>query len=338
MTKDKNTIAILGEDIQTSQELLSIHNLKFLSDNPRVYAVIQEMEDFDDLTQDEKQGRIYDCLLKEQSVKNLIPQIKKDRGLQEPIIVRWDTQEVIEGNSRLAVYRKLNREDPDNEIWKEIRCQVVDTLTDDQQTRILGQIHLHGKTEWSRYAKALYCYRWVVEQGNDSATLSKIAGFSTQEINKNVSSIKLMHENNESKHSNYSYYDVLVRNREISSAISDSNPLRKSLLTKIKTEAFTAQEMRDQLPTIIRKPKILGKFQKGEVTLKDAYDRASISGTQHRLKKIHESLEDIEKEDIESLERNEANAVDQVIRKIRRRLKTVSNMVEKCLSMKTDGA
>ncbi|MYF98191.1 hypothetical protein F4212_03515, partial [Candidatus Poribacteria bacterium] len=292
-------------------------------------------EGFDKLTPEEKQVQIYHCLLKETSVKKLIPEIRRDQGLQEPIIVRWDTQEVIEGNSRLAVYRKLNDEDPDNEIWKEIRCQVVKELTDDQQTRILGQIHLHGRTEWSRYAKALYCYRWVEEQGNDSTTLSEIAGFSKQEINKNVSTIKLMHENNDSKHSNYSYYHVLVRNRSISSAIYESNTLRESLLDKIKTKEFTAQEMRDQLPTIISKPKILRKFQKGEVKLKDAYDRASISGAQRRLKKIREGLEDIEKEDIESLERGEVKAVEQVIRQIRRRLNTVSEMVSRCLSMKT---
>ncbi len=335
MTNNVNTIAILGEDISTTQEQLPIEKLKFLPDNPRVYAVIREMEDFDQLTPDEKQIRIYDCLLNEPSVKKLIPEIKRDRGLQEPIIVRWDTQEVIEGNSRLAVYRKLNYDEPDNDAWKEIRCQVVTKLTDDQQTRILGQIHLHGKTEWSPYAKALYCYRWVVEQGKKSETLSKIAGFSKQEINKNVSIIELMTQNNEFNHSRYSYYDVLVRNRTISTKINENGALKKEILTRIKTEEFTAQELRDKLPTIIKKPRILKKFQNGDVLLNEAFDRAKISGAERKLKKIRQDLDDIEKDDIISLERSEAKAMKYEISKISNRLKRVSEMVEKCLQITT---
>ena len=77
-------------------------------------------------------------------------------------------------------------------------------------------------------------------------------------------------------------------------AIEDSEPLRDILLSQIKTEAFTAQEMRERLPTIIAKPRILRKYEKGEVTLEDAYDRAKISGAEQQLKKIRDGLEDIE--------------------------------------------
>lgn len=334
MTKDENKIAILGDELHASHENIPIENLKFLPDNPRVYAVIREMDDFHDLTQEEKQERIYECLLKEPSVKNLRPEIIRDRGLQEPIIVRWDTKEVIEGNSRLAVYRKLNKEFQDEDLWKEIHCLVVAELTDEQQTRLLGQIHLHGKTDWSRYARALYCYRWVVEQKKESESLARISGLTKHEIKKNVNTIKLMQKNDDNIHSNFSYYDVLVRNRVISSATDKDSTLCDVLLSMIKKKDFTAQEMRDRLPAIIEKPKILRKFQNGSVTLKDAYDRASISGAQYRLKRIYESLEDIERKDIVALERNEMNAVDQVIKRIRRRLETVSKIVKENLQKK----
>lgn len=335
MTKNVNTIAVLGKDISTSQEQIPIEKLKFLTDNPRVYAVIREMEDFEGRTDDEKQSLIYDCLLKEPSVKNLIPEIKRDRGLQEPIIVRWDTQEVIEGNSRLAAYRKLNNDEPDNETWNKIRCQVVTELTDDQQTRILGQVHLHGKTDWSPYAKALYCYRWVVEDKKKTSELSKIAGFSKQEINKYVSIIKLMSQNNELKNSRYSYYNVLVQNRKISTKINEDSGLKKVLFQKIKTQEFTAQELRDKLPTIINKPKILRKFQNKKIKLDEAYDRAKISGAEQKLKKIRLGLNDIENDDILSLERPEANAMKYEIGQIQKSLNRVSGMVEKFLNRTT---
>ena len=142
------------------------------------------------------------------------------------------------------------KDDSDDDRWTHIRCLVVTTLTDDQQTRLLGQAHLHGKTEWSPYAKALFCFRWVVEERRDISTLAGLSGFSPAEIKKNVKIIELMQENDDNALSNFSYYNVLVRSRTISSASRKiANHCETRLLSQIKTEAFTAQEMRERLPT-----------------------------------------------------------------------------------------
>lgn len=328
MNPDEKTIAIMGQHVRASREQIDISTLRFLPDNPRVYAAIREMMDFDALTAEEKQVRIYERLLQEPSVKNLIPEIQRDGGLQDPITVRWDTMEVVEGNSRLAAYRKLNNDDPADERWKRIACLVVSKLTTEQQTRLLGQAHLLGKTEWSPYAKALFCYRWIREQKRDINTLADLTSFTTLEIDKNVSIIELMHDNEDRKLSNFSYYNVLVRTRAISTAIKERKPLRDTVLAQIKTGEFTAQEMRDRLPTIIAKERILRKYEKGDVSLDDAFDRAKISDVEHRLKKIRDGLDDVECDDFKSLERNQVKAVQQVVRKIRQNLKRVSGMVD----------
>ncbi|WP_420632602.1 hypothetical protein [Candidatus Palauibacter sp.] len=328
MKLDETTIAIMQEHVSARHERVAIHELQFLPDNPRVYAAIREMSDFDGLTPEEKQTRIYERLLQEPSVKKLIPEIERDGGLQDPITVRWDRRQVIEGNSRLAVYRKLWKETRD-EQWAYIRCLVVTDLTDDQQTRLLAQTHLHGKTEWSPYARALFCFRWVEDDKKDIATLARISGLTANEIKKNVKVIQLMKDNNDAKLSNFSYYnDVLVRNRVISSTINNRRTLKDRLLTEIKEETFTAQEMRKWVSAVIAKPRILKKYEKGSCALDDAYDRAKISGTQQRLKKVRDRLEDIEKRDIDGLERNELRAVQQVLRQIRRKVKRVSDMIE----------
>lgn len=230
MNNDEISISIMGEEVSAFHESVPIDQLLFLPDNPRVYAVVREMPDFDGLTSDEKQERMYKQLLKEPSVKNLIPEIRRDGGLQEPIIVRWDTKQVIEGNSRLAVYRYLNETSPDGR-WTDIHCLIVTKLTDDQQTRLLGQAHLHGRTEWSPYAKALFCYRWVVEERRDPTMLRDISGISAGEINKNVKVIQLMKDNMDNKQVHFSYYEVLVRNRVISSALENNDALQNRLLT-----------------------------------------------------------------------------------------------------------
>ena len=334
MNPDETTIAIMGQHVPARHERIPIDQLHFLPDNPRVYAAIREMADFDGLTPEEKQLRIYERLLQEASVKNLIPEIRRDGGLQDPITVRWDTRQVIEGNSRLAAYRKL-ADESDDDRWINIRCLVVTKLTDDQQTRLLGQAHLHGKTDWSPYAKALFCFRWVSEDKRHVSTLSNLSGISPAEIKKNVHTIELMKANDDNKLSHFSYYNVLVRSRPISAAIADSSELKQTVLAQIKSEPFTAQEMRERLPTVIAKPRILRKYEKGEVSLEDAYDRAKISGAEQRLKKVRDGLDDIELDDIAPLEHHEIKSIQQVVRQIRQRLKRVGNMVDTELSAKS---
>ena len=94
---------------------------------------------------------------------------------------------------------------------------------------------------------------------------------------------------------------------------------------------FTAQEMRDRLPRVIAKPKILIQFQKRDVTLNDAFDRAKTSHAEQRLKKILDALDDIELDDLERLEHHELRAVEHVLRKIRRKLKRVTEMANTML-------
>lgn len=334
MNSDDPVIALMGGDVSTRHDRVSIDRLRFLRYNPRVYAGIREMADFDNLTPDEQQHRIYECLLNEPSVKNLMPEIQQDGGLQEPIIIRWDTQEVIEGNSRLAVYRRLYQETREDR-WEYIPCSIVDRLTDEQQTRLLGQAHLRGRTEWSPYAKALFCYDQVKERGQDISTLAKLTGFTMADIRKNIKTVELMQKNDDNTFSNFSHYDVLVRNKKISSEIENNDNLRSTLLSQIKTGQFTAQEMRNWLPTVIRKPKILRKFVNNKVTLEDAHDRAKTSDTDQKLKKIRDSLEDIERNEIALLEQHELKIIQQTVKRVSKSLKRVSDIVEDNLKKST---
>lgn len=335
MSPDQSTIAIMGNDIPITHAKMSIDRLYFLADNPRVYATTRRIPNFEKLSRDEIRDHIYKSLLDEPSVKNLEPEIKRDCGLQEPIIVRHDTHEVIEGNSRLAVYKKLWDETKE-EQWSEISCALITSLTPEQQTRLLGQTHLRGRTEWSAYAKALLCFRWVDEDKKEASRLAKIMGFSTSEINKHVKTIRLMKENDDDKESNFSYYNVLITNRKISKKIIDNPDLKNTLFTEIKadnTRKFTAQEMRQQLPQVIEKPRILKKFVKGDVDLEEAYDRAKISKTQDRLKRIRKILNDIEQRDIAGLGRNELRAIEQEVRKIGRYQDRIKRMIKRELDL-----
>lgn len=92
----------------TETELLQ-QDLLFYLDNPRVYSVLHE-NGHDNPTQTE----IEEIMCSLDHVKSLKSQIMQNGGLIEPLIVvkRKDRYVVLEGNSRLAAYRILAKNDP----------------------------------------------------------------------------------------------------------------------------------------------------------------------------------------------------------------------------------
>jgi len=257
----------LGEKIPVKHESIPIETLKYLLSNPRVHSALHGHGHKLPDDADEQQTLIHKQLLLESSVKKLIPLIRKTGGLSEPIFVRYDTKEVIEGNSRLRAYHFLNDDADDakdNEKWTEIPCQIVGTLTNMQQYSYLNQIHVQGKTPWLAYEKANLAYSIKVTEGSDIQEIAHTLSISTTEVLKRIKTIDLMKENDDDELSNFSYYNVLIRNRKIASETEINHPLKKVLLAKIKmadqSAEFTAQEMRDKLPSIITKKKELKKF------------------------------------------------------------------------------
>ena len=325
------TISILEEEVSATHVHLDISRLLFLPDNPRVYAAIRKIEDFGKLTLDEQQEAIYRQLLTEPSVQNVRTEIERDGGLQDPILVRNDTWEVIEGNSRLAVYRQLNGADPHEERWQTIRCLVIGKPTRKQQVRLLGQAHLNGKTDWSAYARALFCYRWVREDNEDPDELSQISGLTARAIKKQVDIIELMQENLDEKESHYSYYDVAMTNRKVYAGIQqrENNPLRNTVLSGIRDERFTAQQLRDWLPVVLEKKKVAKRFASGAIDLRYAHEQAEVSQTKNRLTRILGMLNAIESKDIRNLDFAEVRAVQQVARRVSTRARGLLNGVDK---------
>ena len=104
---DEPSIPILGENIPTSEGRIPIEDLKYNEENPRIYSELEKSK----LTQEEGdiQEAIYKIMLKQPSVKNIRQDIKKNGGINEPILITWEKKRVIEGNSRLTVYKEFHK-------------------------------------------------------------------------------------------------------------------------------------------------------------------------------------------------------------------------------------
>ena len=323
------TITILDESIPVSSDRMDIYKLRFLGDNPRVYTVTHAQPGFMNKTPDERQAEIFQALKNEPSVKNLLPDIRSNGGLLEPILVRHDTMEVIEGNSRLAVYRILHERDG-NEGWAEIDCDVVSGLTDDQQAAYLNQIHIKGKTKWTAYEKANFAYVRH-KNGHSYPSMAELFKESAQTIRTRVKVIEAMRENDDGEQSNFSYYDVIVRNQAIRSKMEQDEMLRSWIRDSIRKEEkpFSAQEMRKKLPVILKKKKILGKLVRDGLELDDAYSRAAISKAQKALQSARGILEDISVVQVRELDPSEFNAFEYDLRKLRQALSRIEKMAKR---------
>lgn len=326
-------IKILGHPIEVADDYVHIDQLKFLRDNPRVYACTHGLPDFDDLLEEQQQEEIFKKLLQQPSVKNLAPDIKRHRGLIEPILIRRDTMEVIEGNSRLAVYRDLRQKEQTGE-WDLIPCDIVSKLTAEQLAALLSQIHVKGKTQWSAYEKANFAF---VRSQRDwtPSRIGELFGESETTIRTRIKVIEMMNDNQDNTLSHFSYYDVIVRNFDISKAIDDRSDLKSYLFDAIRnlgsdddTADFTAQELRKKLPYVLKKPKILSKLVKGKLDLDDAYQNAKISKIEENIKKAKDLVEDVSQEEVDRLERSGFRALRGHVRKLSQQVKRISKVIE----------
>ena len=139
--------------------------------------------------------------------------------------------EVIEGNSRLAVYRILH-EETKKEDWEFIPCNIVQKLSDEQQIAYLNQIHVKGKTEWSAYEKANFAYARKTE-GFSFPKIAELFGESEATIRTRIKVVEMMRNNNDRERSHFSYYDILVRNH--SKDMNKRQNLKEALLERVRS-------------------------------------------------------------------------------------------------------
>lgn len=133
---------------------LPIDQIELDKSNPRI-ANYLATHDEDDITSD-----LLALLLgtTSDSCASLRQSIEANYGIIHPIVVnkRVDgTYVVIEGNTRLQIYKDFRRENkPGN--WDTIRCLVYENIDAEEMHKIRLQAHLVGPREWDPYSKAKY--------------------------------------------------------------------------------------------------------------------------------------------------------------------------------------
>jgi len=266
-------LVIRGKRIPVKICHLEHKRLHFYPENPRIFSIIGAGEKIP--SQDEIEER----LLGMEHVKALIQDIKRNDGLIDPVIVKDGSLEVLEGNSRLAAYRALSKDDPIR--WGHIKCVLLPPdMSEDAVFALLGQYHVKGKKDWAPFEQAGFLYRRYKNQGVDISDLAKEIGIGRGTVRQLVDTYQFMIDHNQTELSRWSYFYEYLRSKKIKKARDANDDFDKMIVKKVESgEISKATDIRDKLPIVATASEnILKKFAKGEVDFEEAYERAVDAG------------------------------------------------------------
>lgn len=228
---DKLIIPIDGKDTTINLEKINIGKLQLDELNPRI-SFFRDNQVTDNLTDDQV---VYALTNKKpEAFRKLKDSIQNNRGIVYPIWVEplsKDFYRVIEGNTRLVIYRQLKQEEPYEEIWKSILSYVLPKeISDEQKNFIRLQSHLRGTTEWDAYEKAKYLYKLWQDDGWSINRLEKQTKMTEKQIKENIEAYKLMEEQYLPSHaddpnevSKFSYFVEYAKDKKLQKLMGKSS-------------------------------------------------------------------------------------------------------------------
>ena len=315
----EDVITLRGEEIQVRSGYVPHQELRFYSENPRIYSQVWQDHD-----EEPSQEVIFRHLSRMEHVRDvLIPSIRHNGGLIEPVLVRQGV--VLEGNSRLAAYRLLFGED--KERWKLIRVRLLpNSITESQVFSLLGEFHIVGKKDWAPYEQAGYLWRRFNKHQMTEDELKAECGLGKARIRHLVHVYGFMLQHGELDPARWSYYDELFTGRKFSEARELYPTFDQVIAEKVKSgEIKRAVDLRDDLPLIVRAGnKVLKKFVDGRLDFEEAIDDAKARGAGNVTKKRLEDFrrwfgEDEREEDVAGATGEEGKALKFLLQKIRDR-------------------
>jgi len=311
-----DTILLRGQQIEVFSCEVPHAELLFYPENPRIYSIIRAEEDADPSQED-----IFRVLSRSEHVREiLVPSIRNNGGLIEPILVRGKV--VLEGNSRLAAYRVLSQSDPDK--WKYIRAKLLpEDVTDSQVFSLLGEYHMVGKKDWLPYEQAGYLYRRFKHHEISTDALATEVGLTKRKVEHLVSVYQYMIAHEERSSDKWSYYDELLKGRTFKEASQLYPKFYEIVTDKIKSgEISRAVDLRDELPKIVKAGgNTLKRFVNGKMNFDEASADARLRGAGNyhakKLKEFRQWLADTTiEEEIRAMSANEQNVVKYELEKI----------------------
>jgi hypothetical protein len=192
---DNLIIPIDGKDTIIKLEKIEIGKIKLDELNPRI-SFFRDNQVTEGLTDDEITFAL--TSKKPDAFRKLKDSIQNNKGIVYPIWVEPLDEgfyRVIEGNTRLVIYKQLKQDEPHEKIWKSILSYVLPyEVSNEQKNFIRLQSHLRGTTEWDAYEKAKYLYKLWHDDGWSKNRLEKQTKMTEKQITENIDAYRIMEE------------------------------------------------------------------------------------------------------------------------------------------------
>lgn len=256
---------------------LNQKDLIFYVDNPRVYSALRNF-DGDAPSQEEIEKHM--CSL--DRIKELKESIKENGGLINPLIVRDGDFAVLEGNSRLAAYRILAKQDPIK--WSMVKCMVLPADIDESSIMtLLGVYHIVGTKDWSPYEQAGFLYRRKRDSKMPIELIAKEVGISKGVAENYIKVFEYMMEKNDLDPDRWSYYEEFLKNAAIKKEIAAHPELENVIVEQIQSGEIEAAADIRKIGKIAKSKtkkskKVMEQYRKGETDLYSAYSEVQEEG------------------------------------------------------------
>ncbi len=229
MNKTEDYLIIGKEKYPIDKYEIDQSKLMFYPENPRVYSVLNSNN------YTPTQEEIEELMCKKDHVKQLKESIKSNGGLIDPVIVRDGDYVVLEGNSRLAAYRLLYKQDPIK--WSKIKAIILPKdIPDSTIFALIGQYHIIGRKDWDPYEQAGYLYRTINKSNKTPELLASELGMKISDIKKLLSVYEYMLKKDDNHPNKWSYYEELLKNRGIKKAFDEISGLENKIVDDIKSD------------------------------------------------------------------------------------------------------
>lgn len=189
--------------------------------------------------------------------------IRSNEGIIFPIIVNKiddNNYVVIEGNTRLAIYKNFNEKEPKS-IWTEMPAIVHDNLPSDEIDAIRLQAHLVGPREWRPYAKAKYLNKLRNENHLTMRQIVDFCGGREAEVIRYIEAFNDMEQfyrplcqDSNFDPTRFSAFIELQRNNVIT-ALIENKFSKRDFAVWVKDRKFKRLETIRQLPNVLNDPK-----------------------------------------------------------------------------------
>lgn len=268
MTEDTaTTIRVMGRDISFELTELPISSLRYYLENPRINYLLTTHDG------PVTQQVVEDKLLDRNTTKDLLKDIESNGGLIEEILVIDD--EVVEGNTRLAVYRRLHKKDPQDARWSKIPAKVLSNdITAAELFFILGTFHVKGKNEWGAYEKAAYVHRMVRELNYSPKEVAKQLSHQARTVEAMLAAYEAMRDcflpevtvgvadsDVQDALRKYSYFEAFFRKPELAARAKQTPAFVDDFSDWVRRGVFPkAEQVRDLLPKVLDHKRAQDKF------------------------------------------------------------------------------